>query len=346
MLNRLPTNIDKREGSVIYAALAPAAAELAQMYAQLDIEYNLSFADTATGEYLTRIAAELGVNRKPATKARRKGEFYHSSNSPLNVPIGSRYSIGSLTYVVVGEISAGAYILECETAGVVGNQQFGQILPINFISGLERAELRDVLVAGEDEEQDKALRQRYYEIVNEPSFGGNVSDYKQKINSIDGVGGLKVFPVWQGGGTVKATIIAADYNEPSNTLIEEVQNIIDPIPNSGKGLGFAPIGHKMTITGVTATTIDISTRITPQAGLTIGQLQENIEAAIEAYLLELRQDWQNQIQLVVRTAQIDARILSVAGVEDVNNTLLNDTASNIILGAEEIPRLGRVTVDE
>ena len=32
MLDRVPIQIDKREGSIIYNALAPAAAELAQMY--------------------------------------------------------------------------------------------------------------------------------------------------------------------------------------------------------------------------------------------------------------------------------------------------------------------------
>ena len=37
MLARAPKEIDKREGSVIYDALAPAAAELAQMYIDLDV---------------------------------------------------------------------------------------------------------------------------------------------------------------------------------------------------------------------------------------------------------------------------------------------------------------------
>ena len=32
MLSRVPDSLDKREGSIIYDALAPAAAELAQMY--------------------------------------------------------------------------------------------------------------------------------------------------------------------------------------------------------------------------------------------------------------------------------------------------------------------------
>jgi len=212
MLDRVPADIDKRPGSVIYDALAPAAAELAQLYAELDINYNLSFADTASGEYLTRRAAEFGVNRRPATKARRQGLFYGAGDAPIDVPFGSRYGIDGLIYAVVGKASTGVYVLECETAGTVGNQPFGALLPIEYIAGLARAELGTVLVPGEDEEDDESLRQRYYAAVNEPAFGGNVADYKLKIGAIEGVGGVKVFPVWQGGGTVKCTIIGAAFD--------------------------------------------------------------------------------------------------------------------------------------
>lgn len=346
MLNRVPDNVDKREGSVIFDALAPAAAELTQMYIELDINYNLSFADTATGEDLTRRAGEFGVNRYPATKARRKGVFYDGNNTLMDVPIGGRFSIQSVNFVVINKISTGTFTLECETAGAIGNQQFGTMLPIDFVPDLARAELQDVLVPGQDEETDAALRERYYTAINEPAFGGNISDYKHKINSIDGVGGTKVFPTWQGGGTVKCTIIGSDWNEPSPSLVDSVQTEVDPTVNSGLGIGTAPIGHKVTITGVQAKTINIETTVSLQSGTTVGQVQQDIEDAIEVYFLELRQGWANEEQTTVRISQIDSRILSVAGVEDVTNTTLNGSAANITLGSEEIPKLGTVTINE
>ena len=58
MLERVPDIMDKREGSVIYDALAPAAAELANMYIELDSVLNQTFADTATGRYLDLRCAE------------------------------------------------------------------------------------------------------------------------------------------------------------------------------------------------------------------------------------------------------------------------------------------------
>lgn len=345
MLDRVPNNVDKREGSVIYDALAPAAAELAQMYMELDINYNLSFADTATGEYLTRRCAEFGVNRQPATKAIRQGECYAEDDGLMDVPLGSRFSIESVNYVVKEKISTGIYRLECETAGVIGNQKFGALLPIQHIPGLARAELTDILVPGEDEEDDDALRQRYYRVVNEPAFGGNVADYKQKLGDIDGVGAVKVFPVWQGGGTVKSTIIASDWNVPSQQLIDEVQEIIDPTPQ-GQGIGTAPIGHQVTITGVQAVSIDITTTVTLEEGMTVGQVQEPIEEAIEAYLLGLRKNWVNEPQLVVRVALIEAAILGVSGIIDIANTTLNGSAENVTLGEEEIPTMGTVVIND
>ncbi|WP_276358398.1 baseplate J/gp47 family protein [Cohnella caldifontis] len=345
MLDRVPNDVDKREGSVIYDALAPAAAELAQMYAELDINDNLSFADTATGDFLSRITAQFGVNRQPATKAIRKGLFYGSGSAPMDVPVGSRFSIGNLVYTVTEKVSAGVFKLECETAGAAGNQPFGALLPVTGVNGLVEAELADVLVPGEDEETDEALRERYYEAVNEPAFGGNVADYKKTIGEIAGVGSVKITPVWQGGGTVLATIIAAGWSEPSTELIEEVQTAIDPTVRSGEGYGLAPIGHEVTIAGVQNLTINVATTVTLASGITVGQVQDDIEAAIEAYLLELRKDWANQSQLIVRVSQIEARILTVQGVDDVTGTTINGSAANATLAADEIPVLGTVTVN-
>ena len=50
MLDAVPDTIDKREGSVVYDALAPAAIELQNLYIELDVVLNQTFVDTATGE--------------------------------------------------------------------------------------------------------------------------------------------------------------------------------------------------------------------------------------------------------------------------------------------------------
>lgn len=345
MLSRVPDVLDKREGSVIYDACAPAAMELAQFYIELDTNYILSFADTASGEYLTRRTAEFGVNRNSATYAQRKALFYSESNELMDIPLGSRFSIGELTYRATERYSLGIYKLTCEQLGTSGNERFGEMLPIDYVANLAKAQLMDVFVPGEDEEEDERLRARFYEAVNEPAFGGNVADYKQKVNSISGVGATKVYPVWNGSGTVKCTIIAADWLVPSNALINEVQTIIDPIVNQGQGFGQAPIDHTVTIAGVTTRTINVSLQLSLESGVNVSQIQEAVEEAIAAYLLELRKDWSNQKQLTVRIAQLDARLLTIQGVEDVSGTLINQYDTNEILNSDEIPVLGVVSIN-
>lgn len=345
MLDMVPGAVDKREGSIIYNALSPAALELAQMYIELDTTYNLTFADTSTGEYLSRRTAEFGVNREEATKAIRLGIFKNEVGDYIDIVIGSRFSLENLNYTAIEKISTGQYKLECEALGILGNQDFGQLIPIQNIAGLATAELTDVLVPGEDEETDENLRARFYEVVNNPTFGGNISQYKQTINFIDGVGGTKVFPTWQGGGTVKCTIIASDFSTPSTQLISDVQEAVDPTQNQGKGYGTAPIGHQVTIAGVQSVAVNVVATLTLEAGYSVPQVQSDIEAAIDNYLLGLRKSWADNSGLIVRTAFIDSGILGVLGVTDISGTSLNGVQANLEMGEENIPVLGTVTLN-
>ena len=58
MLDRVPEGMDKREGSIIYDALAPSAVELQNTYIELDWILKQIFADTADRNYLISRWAE------------------------------------------------------------------------------------------------------------------------------------------------------------------------------------------------------------------------------------------------------------------------------------------------
>jgi len=345
MLDKYPDDIDTTEGSPVYNAVAGQAAENARFYTFLEAAYKQTFADSAEDEYLERRVAEFGINRKRAKKAIKKGVFTSESGSPFDISIGSRFFIDELHYIALERIELGAYRLECEIEGVVGNIPSGDMLPLDNITGLANAQLTDVLVAGEDEESDEALYERYVHSMNEPAFGGNISDYKEKINAMQGVGGVKVFPTWNGGGTVKCTIISADYSMPSAELINSIQTEIDPEGNQGKGIGLAPIGHTVTIAGVQKVMIDVLTTVTLEPGMTAPAIKPTIEQVLSDYLLILRKNWKDEEKITVRTAQIDARLLTLPGVIDISGTTINGIAANLELGQEEIPALGAVTVN-
>ena len=54
-------NLDDREGSLIFNALAPAAMELAIAYIELDNVRNECFVDTATRDYIFIACEEMGI---------------------------------------------------------------------------------------------------------------------------------------------------------------------------------------------------------------------------------------------------------------------------------------------
>lgn len=325
MLDKVPNTFDKREGSIIYDALAPAAAELAQLYIELDVVLNEAFVDTATGEYLEKRCSERGLMRKEATYAIVQGEF-----TPSNIDVtGYRFRCGNFYYTATGSKT-----LTCETAGSEPNGVVGQLIPIDYIDGLETASITNILIPGENEESDDDLRDRYFDSIVSQAFGGNIADYKEKTNAIGGVGGVKVTPVWNGGGTVLLTIIASDYSAPSETLISSVQTSIDAI---------APIGHVVTVQGVVSISINITTDIIYQSGWDWSSASPYIQAAIDDYFNSLAKTWDDEENLIVRISGIEQRILACSGVIDVQNTTLNGSSSNIQLEKNEIPIRGDVS---
>lgn len=336
-LEKVPNDMDKREGSPIYLALAPACFELAEAYMELESIRNMTYADTSIGEDLTRRCAERGVYRRSATYALRKGVLN------TNVPLGTRFRLDETTYTVTKELESNTYELQCEQPGAIGNAYVGTLLPITYIKGLMSAELTDILVPGEEVEEDESLRKRYFESLESEAYGGNVADYKNKTKAIDGVGGVKVYPVWNGGGTVKLVIVDTEYNKPNQTLIEKVQTLIDPVQNQGEGRGIAPIGHVVTVEGVKETSINITSQITLQEGYEWQDVEEGIKKAIQGYLKELAKTWEEVEGLVIRISYIETRILGVTGVLDIQNTLLNEQGQNLVLEVNNIPVLGGIT---
>jgi uncharacterized phage protein gp47/JayE len=364
-LDNVPDSLDKREGSIIYDALAPACYELAEYYMELKKILENTFASTASNEYLDLKVAEQGLERYAASYAVKRGDFLTASGNPAVIPIGSRFSVISdtlnINYVVTeayrdefGAVVPGAYRMTCEELGTQGNSYTGPLIPITFIPSLKTATLSDLLVPARDEETDDELRARYFSTVNNKPFGGNLAQYDELLKGIDGVGEVQIYPVWNGGGSVKLSVIDAEYNIITNDFITTLQNMIDPTPQ-GTGLGLAPIGHTVTVTTPTEKTIDITATVVLESGYILGQVTPLIEEAIESYLLGLREIWGisddlNNYALAVYIARINAAVLGVAGIANITGTTINGLASDLTLTqdatTQELPVLGTVIISE
>lgn len=194
MLARVSDKLDKRPSALIYDTIESTANEFAILYIELEYLMKNSYGDTAAREFLILLCKDRGITPRPATHAVLKAVF-----TPEAVDVtGQRFNIGDLNYVVTERMAPGQYQAQCETAGTVGNQYLGRMIPISYIQGLETSELTEVLIPGEDEEDTEDLRRRYFDSFHEQSFGGNRADYLAKVQGIEGVGGVKVTRVWNG----------------------------------------------------------------------------------------------------------------------------------------------------
>ena len=334
---------DKRQGSLIFDALAPNAAETAGLYAEMELLLDRTFADTAMGDDLTRRCMERGIRRKEPVKATFYGRFTDGQGRPYPVKKGTRFSLEGLHYRMIFFEDDGRAVLECETAGSVGNAFLGNLLPEEALGGLAEAVLTELRTGGEDREEDETLRKRYFESFEADAFGGNIADYKKRVSAMRNVGGVKVIPVPEGGGTVGITVISGRMLPPTAKELEFLQNEIDP---AGKGLGkgIAPIGHKVTVTGVTGRNVSVKMRAVLSTQTELSAVSADIRKNLEPYFDALRNEWADREFLTVRISYLEAKALEAAGVLDILNCTLNGRAENLILKADEIPALGSVEV--
>lgn len=318
-------NIDTREGSIIYDALAPAAAELAQAYIALDASRNETFVKTSTGTYLDTRVNEFGLTRIAATKAVKKGVFN------MDVPIGSRFSGDDFNYVVTEQISDGVYKIECETAGTIGNSYMGTLIPIEYIEGLTSAELTELLIPARDVETDDELIERFFKQLSEAPVDGNVTQYKKWAADYGPIGKAKVIPRWNGVNTVKVSILNNDSGAASADLIAVFQEYLDP-NSEGLGNGAAPIGSIVTVTTATELPINVSANVYIADGFTevIG-----IQDELTAWFKDIAYEKTN-----VNFYEVAAVLLANASIERIQNLTINDGTIDIQIGNEEIPVLG------
>lgn len=362
MLDRVPDTYDKRDTSPIPTALGPAAWALEGFYLSLNQVQQQAFVQTSSGQSLDYLAVIAGLTRYPASAAVRLGVFN------ADIGIGARFSTingeNSINFIVTAtdtpedpEEGFFYYQLTAETPGTIGNEYTGAILPISTIPGLTSAQITDILIPGDDTETDEEFRERIIEALNERPFGGNIASYRQYVLGLDGVGAVQVYPTWNGGGTVKLSVLGADWLPASEDLVENVQNAVDPPPNQGLGLGMAPIGAQVTVVSPTELTVNVSATLTLQSGYQIGQVQQPIEDAIEAYLLTVRQAWDTNTSTTsvvyaadVYLARITAAIVGVTGVVNATNVQLNGGTVDLTLTengtTQQVPVIGTVTLTE
>ena len=337
MMDDMPDGLDTSEGSLIYHACAKCAARLEEAYIELSQVADNQYPDTADLDHLVKFGQEKGIYIEEATPAEFEGKFN------IAVEIGTEFSGDDYDYIITELIdeTTHTYRLECEETGSDPNAWLGELIAIDDVEGLETAELTKLLVEGKDEEDEESYRMRLLDSFEIKPFAGNRSYYIQEVGEIDDVGGVKVYR--RTGSNISIVIISAAYEKPSEKLITDVQTKVDPVQNSGEGIGIAPIGHSVIVSGVEEVEINVTANPKYDTGYTYEGLKTQIEEAIENYLLSLRKEWISSESITVRKAGIENAIYDVPGIIDVSGISINDQEGNVVLEENIIPKKGVIT---
>lgn len=332
-------NLDTREGSVLFNALAPAALELAIAYVELDNVRSESFIQTASrdGLYLACDAMGMDTSIFDAHAGKFQGEFN------VEVPIGSRWNCDIYNYVVeefIGQDETTNYYkysMACETEGSAPNTTTGVLTAITDLpSGLTHAELTECLVEGENEYTDDQIKAAYSEFVNSTATDGNITQYERWCAEYEGIGNYKVFPLWNGANTVKVSILSTSNRAASQSLIDEFQEYLDPLDENNKptgmGNGEAPIGAFVTVSTATEVAVNVSASVRLKPGYSS---IPNVDEALTKYFASVAYE-----NVLVPYMNVGAVILAVPGVESISNLTLNGGTSDLTFEDEQIPVLG------
>lgn len=361
MFDAVPDNIDKREGSIIYDALAPAALVMGQQSLDMANVIKETYIKTASGEFLDYRAIEHGTSRYPATQTEAKAKVLNDKKEPLNnVQIGDKFaSIGdSPIFYAVTKVNDDLTVeLTAEVKGSSANSYIGQILPVTPNDLLSWAEITEITAPARDVESDDHLRARLLSSQSWIAYGGNVADYLDMTSKIDEVGAAQIYPTWNGGGTVKVVILNNNLMPASASLVQKVKNTLDPEDKQAEGYGLAPIDHAVTVTAPEELIVNVDISVKLDDTKVTRYVKDSITKAVEGYFQSLRKDWAdiNQklgrgYQETIYRSKILSQVMLTEGVVNAKLPSLNGRDADIDLvfnnSKSQLPVVGTVTINE
>lgn len=318
--SQVSSGMDSSEGSFIHDVLSPAALEMAQLYANLDLVLVFSFAQTTHGQYLDYRAGEHGLVRKAATYA--TGTLNVSGSQGIVIAQGQVFvtdggiEFETTTGASIPEAGSVLIPIRAKAPGITGNVPSATIKKAQAaIPGVTSITNEIPTSGGVDEENDEALLNRLLEKVRYPVTSGNAYHYLQWAKEVVGVGDAKVFPLWNGAGSVKVVIIDSENGPADPELVADTAAYIESV---------MPIGSALTVESALALDIDIAAAVSLAEGYTLEQVTTSLTELAANYLKEiaLKQDY-------ISYAKIGSILLETPGILDYSGLTVNEGAENI-----------------
>ena len=328
------------EPGVISAIFEAVAAELESLYAKVDETVNQAFIDTATGEYLDKIGALVGCVRKQGTKA--TGTLRFSRTEPATrdyfIPKGTRCRTPLqadrtyLSFVTAQDatLEAGQTYVDVPAEAVEVGEKYN--VPANSIlifetpvMGIEHVTNPEPFTGGADPESDDEYRARI-PLYLESLKRATKTALESACLSVEGVTSVTVED-GETPGTVVITVAG-----PSGAVDQTVLDAVLQVLGDYKGAGI-----HVTLQTVTNVPTDVSFDLYVEPDYDPETVLSNAKQAVVDYLNNL------DIGAPAQIAEIIAVVMSVEGVDNVKNVLIDGTSNDKTVSANEKIIAGTVT---
>jgi uncharacterized phage protein gp47/JayE len=334
ILANLADTWQTREGSFAANLAAPAALEIWKCYQALAGMVGMFYVDEGSGGYIDLAAANFGIARKAGTRAEAAMTF--SGTAGTVIPAGTAFlTEGGTEFdladaVTLDGAGAGGGTARAAEIGADGNVPAGSLTRmITTISGLD-GWTNAAAEGGTDGESDADLCARYYDRLQTPATSGNAYHYRQWALAVSGVGDARIFPLWNGAGTVKVLLVGPDKAPVDSAVVSAAAAYIEEQ---------RPIGAAVTVASAEGVAIDAACTVTLDGSVSAADVQTAFAAALKSYLQSVA--FSGGAVLYNRVAYL---LLSVSGVTDYTSLTVNGGTANVELTEDQVPVPGEVTV--
>ncbi|HBF3531525.1 TPA: baseplate J/gp47 family protein [Clostridioides difficile] len=336
--NRTLSNIDlevyKGEGSFLSDMVSPVNAELAKFYIELSYLHKKAFIEDNFDDFLDKRVNEFGVYRKLGTEA--TGEVIFEGKVGTTIQNGTIISYNELLFVVIKDIVISSEIeqntspVQALEIGIRYNIPASTEFKLqDEINGITKIYNDLAFRGGTEIEADEELKERFYKIQKNQATSGNKAHYEAWALEVEGVYNAKVYPRWNGAGTVKVLLFGQNNQAVDTEIIKRCREHIEEE---------MPIGATLTVATPSILDISISATIKLETGYTIDFVKESFLESINSYLINVNKE-------IIYT-KVSAILASTEGLHDFSNLLLNNKAENITFEEDKVPSVTTLEFSE
>nr|DAW46096.1 MAG TPA: Baseplate J like protein [Caudoviricetes sp.] len=324
MLDLLTTGLDTREGSYTRDLLSAVAVEIWKGYQLDNMILAAFFLLDASGEVIDKRAEEYGLTRKPGTMATATITITGAETLPEDTIVQTS---DGLQYLIQSD----GVTAKAVEAGTKYNVAAGEIDTLaTSVSGVTAITNAEAAAGGTEPETDAELTNRILDLLQNPATSGNANHYHQWAMAVNGVGNAKVYPLWNGNGTVKVLIVD-----------HEMQPATDEIVNAAKSNIEAnrPIGATVTVASAAAETISIAAVAKKDGSRTEAEMLLEFKDAVKKYFAGIALTDAN-----VSLSKVGYLLLDIEGVSDYTTLTLDGAAQSVTIPDGSVPVLGEVSI--